>query len=184
MNLISQRGEAMEMKTYLSPLLLISTFITGCAGIHVDPGMSQITDEKREFIYEYSIPNKNKKEIIKNARNFIASSYVNSKEISRVEDMEDGVIIAKALMEWKLETGSPLIPFMPCYSNYEINFVAKDEKARLRLYLIKGAASPSCQWPLPPKNSYPQIAQEFERISKGMDEALQGHSPINKLKDF
>ncbi|MCG9124747.1 DUF4468 domain-containing protein [Laribacter hongkongensis] len=165
--------------------ILATAFITGCATPITDPERLPIKEnEKREFIYEFSIPNKSQKEILKNARNFIASSYVNSNEISRVEDMDDGIIMAKAEIGWKISTNNSLLPYLSCRSRYEINFVAKNEKARLRLFLIEGALPPCTGWHLPEKKAYRDIVSEFNSIAKSMDEALKGNSAINKLKDF
>ena len=163
-----------------STLLVVG--ISGCAAVPAEN--MPITTEKREFIYDFSIPGKVKKEIFKNARNYIATSFVDSKEVSRVEDEEQGIIIGKAISKWNMSTDSFLIPYMACYSKYDINFIAKDGKARLRIFLVEGALPPCTGWPLPPKRDYPQIVTQFNDVAKGLEEALKGNSAINKLSDF
>lgn len=156
--------------------------LTGC--MTIPPEQLPITTEKREFIYDFSIPNTTKKQLFKSARNYLASSYGDSKEISRVEDEEQGIIIGKAIAKWNLSTDSFLFPYIPCYSKYDINFIAKNEKGRLRLFLVEGAIPPCSGWPLPPKRDYPQIVTEFNAIAKGLEDALKGNSEINKLSEF
>lgn len=143
-----------------------------------------ITTEQREFTYEYAAPAKSKKELFKDARNYFAMSYGNSKEVSRLEDEEQGTIIGKAIARWNLSTDSPLIPYIPCASNYNIIFIAKDGKARLQLTLVEGAPMSSCAWTSPPKRDYSQIVEQFKSISEGVGSAINNQSAVDRLKNF
>lgn len=157
-------------------------FLFGCASI--SPDRLPITTEKRDFVYDFEVSGKSKGELFKNARYFLATSYVDSKDVTRVEDENEGTIIGKAVSEWKLSTDSWLIPYLPCYSRYNFFFVAKNEKARLQLSLVEGTVLPSCGWRLPPKRDYPQIVEQFDSIAKELKNALNGSSEIERLKNF
>ena len=172
----------MKMKRFTFLAIAATSILSGC--VTVAPDQMPITTEKREFIYEYAAPIKTKKELFKDARNYFAMSYGNSKEVSRVEDEEQGTIIGKAVALWNLSTGSPMIPHIPCASYYNIIFVAKDGKARLQLTLVDGIAMPSCGWTSPPKRDYSQIVQQFKSISEGLDAALNSQSAVDRLKNF
>lgn len=175
------------MKAYKCVLMIAALFVSssslfGCASI--SPEKRPITTEKRDFIYDFEVHGKSKSELFKNARNFLATSYVDSKDITRVEDENEGTIIGKAVSQWNLSTDSWLIPTLPCYSRYNFFFVAKNEKARLQLSLIEGTVLPSCGWRLPPKRDYPQIVEQFNSIANELKNALNGSSEIEKLKNF
>ena len=157
--------------------------LAGC--VTMPPEQMPITTEQREFIYEYAAPTKSKKELFAAARNYFAVSYGNSKEVSRLEDEEQGTIIGKAIASWSLTVDGLLLTSIPCASNYSIIYVAKDGKARLQLGLTEGVAYPmTCGWSLPPKRDYPQIVQHFKRISEGLGNSIEGNSAVDKLKNF
>ena len=159
------------------------SLLAGC--VTVPPGQMPITTEQREFVFEYAAPNKSKKELFAAARNYFAVSYGNSKEVSRLEDEEQGTIIGKAIASWNLTIDGLLITVIPCASNYSIIFVAKDGKARLQLAITEGVAYPmTCGWSLPPKRDYPQIVEHFKRISEGLGNSIEGNSAVDKLKNF
>lgn len=166
----------------LVKIVFISSFLSGC--ISISPEKLPITNEKRDFIYDFEIQGQSKIELFKSARNYLATSYGDSKDVSRIEDETEGTIIGKAVTQWKRTTGDWMIPYMPCYSRYNIFFVAKQEKARLQLSLVEGAVMPSCGWNLPPKQDYPQIVAQFNIIAQELESALNGNSEINKLKNF
>lgn len=157
--------------------------LAGCA-ITIPADRMPITTEQREFIYEYAAPGKSQTDLFRDARNYLAMSYGDSKEVSRVEDEAQGTIIGKAIAPWSLSTDSALIPFIPCASNYNIIFVAKEHKARLQLTLVDGVAMSSCQWTSPPKRDYPQIVKQFNGISAGLESAINGQSAVDRLKNF
>lgn len=157
--------------------------LAGC--VTVSPGQMPITTEQREFIFEYAAPTKSKKELFAAARNYFAVSYGNSKEVSRLEDEEQGTIIGKAIANWNLTVDGLLLKSMPCASNYSIIYVAKEGKARLQLAITEGVAYPmTCGWSLPPKRDYPQIVEHFKRISEGLENSIEGNSAVDKLKNF
>lgn len=156
--------------------------LSGC--VTIPPEKMPITDEQREFIYDYPAPGQTQHELFISARNYLALSYGNSKTVSRVEDEKDGTIIGKAIAYWNISTGSAFIPHIPCASNYDIIFVAKDGKARLQLNLVAGKAIADCGWTLPPKQDYPQIVSEFNVIAQSMGKALKKDSAVDRLKNF
>lgn len=166
-------------------ILIITSALALSACVALPPERLPITTEKREFLYDYSIPGATKDDLYTRANDYLAISYKNSKVISRIEDKERGTIISKAVSNWQLSTGDFLIKSVPCYSNYDIYFIAKDGRARLQLELVEGAPNPSvCGWKLPPKQDYPQLVNQFESIAMEMEEALSGNSKINQLNDF
>lgn len=170
----------MNMKIFL---LLIVVFLVGC--VSTPPEQLPITTEKREFLYDYTVANATKDQLYTKANDFLAISFNNSKLISRIEDKDRGTIIAKAVASWTLSIDSFVVNGVPCYSNYDIYFIAKDGKARLQLELIEGAPNPSiCGWKLPPKRDYPQIVTLFNTISKELEKSLHGDSKLDKLNNF
>lgn len=152
--------------------------LSACA---TPPDLFPITDEQRDFTYDFVVPEKSKKELFKSARNYFAISFGDSKHVSRVEDEEQGTIIGKALSDWKLYVGGGALT---CYSRYNLVFLAKDGKARLQLSIIEGAIDPCIYYELPFKRTYPQIVTQFNDTAKALERALNGNSPINKLSDF
>lgn len=76
------------MKTLM--IVCAVSVLTGC--VTLPPEQMPITNEKREFIYDYPVPGKSKSELFKDARNHFALAYGNSKEVSRLEDEEQGTI--------------------------------------------------------------------------------------------
>jgi hypothetical protein len=169
------------MKIIIASAFLL--LLTGC--VTIAPDRYPITTEQREFIYDYATPAKSKKELFKDARNYFALAYGNSKDVSRLEDEEEGTIIGKAVAPWNLSTDISMVPYIPCASNYNIIFIAKDGKARLQLTLMDGAALSSCGgWQAPPKRDYPQIVQHFIGISEGLGSALINQAAVDRLKNF
>lgn len=78
-----------------------------------------------------------------------------------------------------------MIKSVPCASNYNLIFIAKDGKARLQLSLLEGVVLPaSCGWHLPPKRDYAQIVQSFNNASESLGNALDNKSSIDRLKNF
>ena len=164
-------------------LPLAALFLAGC--VTTPPDQLPITTEKREFLYEYSEANTTRDQLYTRAMDFLAVSFNNSKVISRVEDKDRGTIIAKAVANWTLTVDGLIVKGVPCYSNYDIYFIAKDGRARLQLALTEGTPNPSaCGWKLPPKRDYPQIVQQFESIAKSLGNSLSGKGTLDKLNDF
>lgn len=163
--------------------VIVLSALSGCASA-VSPEQMPITTEQREFVYDFAAPGKSKADLFKDARNYFAMSFGNSKDVSRVEDEAQGTIIGKAVALWNLSNDSVIVPFIPCASNYNIIFIAKDGKARLQLTLVDGAPMASCQWPSPPKRDYPQIVRQFGGIGAGLGAAISGQSDVERLKNF
>lgn len=167
------------MKTVCA--IALAGVLSGC--VTVPPDQLPITNEQREFTYEYAAPAKSKSELFKAARNYFAIAFRDSNRVGRVEDESDGTIIGKAVAPWNLSADMVMIRAIPCASNYSMIFVAKDGKAKLQLNLIEGAVPP-CGWALPPKRDYSQVVREFESLSKGLSAAIDGDSAVEKLKNF
>ena len=167
----------------LFSVVFVAVALSGCGSVPQE--QLPITVEKRDFTYDFIVAGKTRDELFVRANDYLAVTYGNSKVVSRVEDPARGTIIGKAISSWGLTTDSFVIPHMPCYSNYDIYFVSKDGKARLQLSLVEGAPLPSsCGWRLPPKRDYPQIVSQFNSIAKGLGDALNGRSVIDKISDF
>lgn len=160
-------------------MLVAVGILSGCVN---DMAFSPLTDEKRDFIYDYSVPGKSKVEIFKSARNFLATTYGDSKSIGRVEDEEEGVIIAKAVTTWHMDTGMVKVK---CLSGYDLNFIAKAERARLQL-IIKKAPQQNyeCGWTEPSKQGYPEVVRNLDILAQELERAILGDSDIERLKDF
>jgi hypothetical protein len=151
----------------------------------VPPEQLPITTEKREFLYEYSVSGATKEQLYIRANDFLAVSFNNNKVISRVEDKERGMIIAKAVAKWIISFDGLIVKGVPCYSNYDIYFIAKEGRARLQLTLVEGTPNPSaCGWALPPKRDYPQIVKQFDSIAKSLGSSLNGKGALEKINDF
>lgn len=158
---------------------LTACSLVGCIN---DTAFQPLTNEQREFIYDYKVPGKTKGELFKNARNYLATAYGDSKAIGRVEDESEGLIIAKAVTVWQMNTGMVAVS---CVSGYDISFIAKDERARLQLTINKALQStPECGWKEPSKQGYPEVVSNLNATAKQLGEALEGRSTIDKLKDF
>jgi len=170
------------MKLVLGMVCL--AILGGCASM-VPPDMQPITDEKREFTFDYAVPGKSQQELYRSARNYLATAYRDSRAVTRVDDEAQATIIGKGIAPWNLSTDSALIPHMPCSSNYDVIFLAKEGRARLQVTLKEGSPDPGvCNWPLPPKRDYPQIVNQFYALSNGMENALKGQGAVDKLRDF
>jgi hypothetical protein len=105
--------------------------------------------------------------------------------VTRVEDEGDGTIIGKGIAPWNLTLDGLLISAMPCSSNYDVIFIAKEGRARLQLTLREGVPQAStCGWHLPPKRDYPQIVGQFNDMSAGLENALNGQGAVDKLRNF
>lgn len=161
---------------FLAPLLL-----TGC--MTIAPDQYPITDEPRTFTYDYQVPGKTKSQIFRSAQQHFALAYGDSRAVSRSADDEDGTYIGKAIVSWNMKIDGLLIPHIACASNYNIVFIAKDGKARLQLSLLDGTVAPA-NCALPPKRDYPQIVASFNATSKKLEEALNGKSSMEALKNF
>ena len=155
--------------------------LQGCQSTPEDKLITR--DQLEAKTYTYVDLSANKDELWLRARNYLASTYVNSKTINRVSDKKDGTWIGKASIRWKMldMTFSPY-----CLSDYQIRFISKDYKARLQLELLEGVPVLSeCKgWPLPSGYGYKQIIEEFDHISSGLEDALKGKGKLEEMKNF
>lgn len=157
--------------------------LSACGTVPTD--QLPITSEKREFLFDYTVPGASKDELYIRANDYLAVSFNNSKVISRVDDKDRGAIIAKAVSNWSMTVDGLMITSIPCYSNYDIYIIVKEGRARLQLVLVPGAPNPSrCGWVLPPKRDYPQIVRQFDAIGRELGTALSGKGKIDTLNDF
>jgi hypothetical protein len=169
---------------FMNRIWSIAALLVLIQGCQSTPDERPISKEQLEVkTYTYVDLGESKDELWLRARNYLASTYVNSQTINRVSDKDEGVWIGKALTKWKMLDMS----FSPyCLSDYQIRFVAKDNKARLQLELLDTTPPLSeCQgWSLPSGYGYKQIMEEFDDISLGLESALRGKSSLEDMKDF
>lgn len=169
----------------MKQILIAGAFaLAGCSAIPADS--YPITNEPREFTYDFQVPGKSKAEIFKAAQQHFSMAYGDGRAVERSANEADGIYTGKALIRWTLLANQGGFIKTQCLSNYEIIFIAKDGKARLQLALLEGAPPLSnCQgWPLPPKSDYPQIATQFNDSAKKLESALQGNSKLDSLRNF
>jgi hypothetical protein len=169
----------MVMNFRLVILLIISIFIlTSCTTFATADRNAQ-----KEFTYDFSIPGKSQAELWRNARDFFAGAYGDSRSVFRVMDEKDGTIIGKGIASY--EVGLPGA-YTQCLTEYHIRFASKNEKARLQYELIYGvpALSPCYGRPWPTEDGYFQIVAGFRVSADKMEAALKGGGAIDKLKDF
>lgn len=164
---------------FLTSLLLIQ----GCATDPNSPDYPISQMDIKAQTYTYTDLSGSKTEIWKAARNHLATAYGDSKSVLRVEDENDGTLIGKGLVQWKMLT-TTLSPY--CYSEYDIRFVAKDNKARLQLELLPGAPSLSecVAWSLPSRYGYDQILEKFAMISDQLESSLNGKGKLESMNNF
>jgi len=148
--------------------------IVGCA--ELQPARR---DAQQEFTYDYSVPGAGKDALWTRARDYFAGAYGDSKEVMRVMDQSDGVILGKGLAAWG-GFGTE------CHTAYHIRFAAKDQKARLQLELIYGAPplSKCTGWHWPTEHGYGQIVAQFNNLATALGSALSGHGVSDRLKNF
>lgn len=157
--------------------------LQGCATDPSSPDYPISQSDVHAQTYTYVDLDGSKDELWKKARNYIASAYGDSKAVLRVEDENSGTLIGKGIIKWKMLTSS-LSPY--CYSEYDIRFVSKDNKARLQLELLAGVPSISecVAWPLPSKYGYQQITDKFLQISSELEISLRGKGKLESINDF
>ena len=173
-----KRYEMMDKYQTVKKLIFISVgavlFLSGCAGLEFADRNAQ-----REFTFDYVIENKSKSELWRNARDYFAESYGDSRAVFRIMDEKDGTIIGRGTASWSL-VGSR------CCTDYHVRFAAKDNKARLQFEIIEGVPSySSCKgWPWPSRSGYQQIVSSFYSTRDALRNALEGKGSDSKLKDF
>lgn len=102
------------------------------------------------------------------ARHHIAATYGKSQPVLRVENELNGTLLGKGVIRWKLQEGASSVY---CYSDYDIRFMARDNKARFQLKLLAGIPeiSECSDWELPSKYGYEQILHEFKEMSDRLE---------------
>ena len=136
--------------------------------------------------YDYSAEGATKEDLYQRARNYFAVSFGDSRSVIRVADADEGLILGKGIISWQVETGMWSIPHLNCSSEYDLRFMAKDNRARLQLTLLEGAPSFSqCSgWPRPTETGYAKVLREFEDSSRRLELELQGQGSVSDFKDF
>jgi hypothetical protein len=157
--------------------------LLGCATNPNSPDYPISQTDVQAETFTYIDLGSDKTELWKRARNYIATAYGDSKAVLRVEDETSGTLMGKGLIRWKMLT-TPLSPY--CYSEYDIRFVAKDNKARLELELLPGvpAISECSAWSLPSKYGYEQILSSFSTMSEQLESSLRGEGKLDAMKNF
>jgi len=142
----------------------------GCAGASVAN-----RSLPSEFTYNFTVPNKTKLELWKNAQDSFAVAYPDSRLVFRVMDEQGGMLIGKASARW---SNSEHV----CYTEYHILFSAMDNQARLQFKILEGVPPESnCyEWPWPSKNGYDEIVRSFDSLSKNLGVALSRNSMPGK----
>ena len=168
----------MKMKRWFFATSIL--LFQGCATIENSP----IAREQLEIkAFTYTDLTGDKEQLWNRANNYFASAYNNSKAVLRTSSQIQGTIIGKGIVSWKIRSDFYI---KPCYSEYQIRFVAKEHKARLQLELLEGTPplSNCVYWTLPGGYGYQQVMDEFNEISSGLGKALRGEGKIESMKDF
>ena len=132
------------------------------------------TDKKRQFTYDYEVKGVDKETLWIRARNYFAETYGDSREVFRVQSKEEGLLIGRGLATWTIALTAR------CTSKYKIAFKSKNERARLRLKIVKGvpAVSDCPAWPLPSAGGYEEMKAEFQTISGELGKRLKAGSDL------
>ncbi|TLX47530.1 hypothetical protein C1E24_08940 [Pseudoalteromonas phenolica] len=120
------------------------------------------------------VPSVEKDELWTRARDYFAKSFGDSRSVLRVQDKESATLIGKGAASWMLAMNV-------CANEYDIQFMAKDGKARLQLELIESVPSYSnCQgWAWPSKSGYQEIIKSFNSFSTDLETALKSQSSFS-----
>ena len=164
---------------FVAPII----FMFGCAASPDDIPMPN--SEIKPITYDYQIPGVNKKILFARARDYMATAYGDSRSVIRVQDENEAVIIGKGAVTWRMLPNNSLSG--SCSTEYNIRFIAKDEKARLQVELIYGAPvySSCINWKAPSPAAYRyDVLPSFDPLSKDLGSALKGLGAGNSFKDF
>ncbi len=136
-------------------------------------------DVKSVFTIDYSDLDGNKSELWKKGRNFFSRTYGDFNSVFKTVDIDQGILIGRAIFNWNLVENN-------CSSYYEITFVAKDQKARLRLELIDAVpATSACKgWSWPTKSGYKEVVMDFKNPSERLETELKGNGKTDDVMDF
>ena len=147
--------------------------LTGCAS-----GFSEIVPadktSKRIFTYDYVVEGASKDVLWTRARDYFAKSFGDSRSVLRVQDKESSTLIGKGAESWNLLSNI-------CASEYDLQFMSKEGRARLQLEIIEGVPSySSCKgWPWPSQSGYETIVSSFGALSSGLETALRSNSSFS-----
>lgn len=175
------------MKNFFLLFVGIALLSSGCATGPTGPSATMIESEVISAqTYDYSIEGARKDDLYQRARNYFAISFGDSRSVIRIEDKDEGLILGKGATSWRIETGNWAVPHLDCYSEYDLRFMAKDNRARLQLTLLEGAPSFSqCSgWPRPTVTGYEKILRGFEDFSQRLELELKGEGSVSDFKDF
>jgi len=152
-------------------LLLVVVFISLASCASLTPADK---NAKRIFTYDYSVVGVEKDVLWTRARDYFAKAFGDSRSVLRVQDQESSTLMGKGAASWSLATGV-------CASEYDIQFMAKDGKARLQLELNEGVPSySSCSgWSWPSKSGYEEIVSGFHTFSNDLETALKTKSSFS-----
>ena len=170
-----------KKRILLTSVLILNGCVTpGEIPLKVDPAII------KPMTFDYEIKGVDKDTLFVRGRDHFATIYSDSRSVIRVQDPIDGVILGKGYVDWKIMTGSSVVPFVQCDAQYNVRFIAKEGKARLQLELINGVSAYSkCPgWPLPSVSGYEEIKTEFKEISNSFDSSLKGGGTLSSFKNF
>lgn len=144
-------------------ILIVLTSALGCEGLKPAP-----TNLQHEFTYRFPAADRSQLEIWRSARNFFAGYYGDSRQVFRVADEAEGTLIGRALVAWPFPGGN-------CQSAYEIEFVATNGKANLRLNLLEGVPplSDCAGYPWPTVDGYHHIVTSFDDLAAQLQAAIE-----------
>ncbi|MGY0616774.1 DUF4468 domain-containing protein [Vibrio sp. FJH11] len=165
-------------------LVTIAVLLPALQGCVSTPEAEPMKHEEVSAVtYDYTINNTEKSTLWMRARGHFATVYGDSRSVIRLEDEDEGLIIGKGAVNWNIYGGALNLT---CSSEYNIRFMAKDNKARLQLELINGVPTYSrCNgWPLPSRYGYNQILSSYKDLSMGLESALNGKGKIEAFSDF
>lgn len=150
-------------------LLLISIVLTSCASL-----VPADKNAQRVFTYDYVVDSADKDVIWIRARDYFARVFGDSRSVLRVQDKESSTLIGKGAVSWSLASNV-------CASEYNLQFMSKNGKARLQLELLEGVPSySSCMgWPWPSRSGYQTVVSEFNSLSSGLESALKTNSSFS-----
>lgn len=150
-------------------LFIFILALVGCVGL-----VPADKNVQRKFVYDYTVDSVKKDELWTRARNYFAVTYGDSRSVLHVVDKDAGVLIGKGAVSWVLMANM-------CVTEYHVQFQSKDNKARLQLEIIEGvpAYSQCTGWPWPSDTGYLKILENFNSISKGLDQALKQGSGLS-----
>lgn len=149
---------------------IFTSLLVGCS-THLNPLDLPINliDIKAQT-FTYSDLNEKQNKLWDKARQHILKTYGQSQPVIRVANKENGTLIGKGMISWKILPSSQ----SDCYSGYDFRLLVRDDKARFQLQLLSGVPTKSnCKnWELPSQYGYKQIIDQFDIMSDKLELAL------------